>query len=80
MPSNYDTIPSLTVVLVTGASGYIATYIVKLLQEEGWKVRGTVRDLNKEETVKGLKELVPDAKHPLELVQADLLKEDSWKA
>lgn len=53
---------------------------MKLLQEEGWKVRGTVRDLSKEETVKGLKELVPDAKYPLELVEADLLKEDSWKA
>ena len=34
----------------------------------------------KKKLVKGLKELVPDAKHPLELVEADLLKEDSWKA
>ena len=66
-------------VLVTGASGYIGTFIVKALQEEGWKVRGTVRNLQNEEIVKQLKDLVPDAKHPLELVEADLLKEDSWK-
>lgn len=71
---------SITVVLVTGASGYIATFIVKLLQEEGWKVRGTVRSLEKEDVVKQLKELVPHAKYPVELVEADLLKEDSWKA
>lgn len=70
----------MTVVLVTGASGYIASYVTKLLQEEGWKVRGTVRNLENEETVKFLKNLVPEAKHPLELVQADLLQPDSWKA
>jgi len=70
---------SNSVVLVTGASGYIASYIVKLLQEEGWNVRGTVRNLENEQVVKQLKELVPNAKYPLELVEADLLKEDSWK-
>jgi nucleoside-diphosphate-sugar epimerase len=68
------------VVLVTGASGYIASFIIKLLQEQGWKVRGTVRNLSNEEGVKHLKELVPDAKHALEVVEADLLKEDTWKA
>lgn len=67
-------------VLVTGASGYIASYIVKLLQEQGWKVRGTVRNLENEEAVSFLKGLVPEAKYPLELVQADLLNEESWKA
>lgn len=72
--------PLPTVVLVTGASGYIASYIVKLLQEQGWKVRGTVRNLENEEVVNFLKGLVPEAKHPLELVQADLLQEESWKA
>lgn len=64
---------------MTGASGYIASFIIKLLQEQGWKVRGTVRSLENEEVVKQLKELVPEAKYPLELVEADLLKEESWK-
>lgn len=65
---------------MTGASGYIASYVIKLLQEEGWKVRGTVRSLSNEEVVSHLKELVPTAQYPLELVEADLLKPDSWKA
>ncbi|XP_055927795.1 uncharacterized protein LOC129959042 [Argiope bruennichi] len=66
-------------VLVTGASGYIAAHIIKLLLDEGYKVRGTVRDAQNEAKVKVLKELCPDATYPLELVEADLLKEDSWK-
>ncbi|GIY35260.1 cinnamoyl-CoA reductase 1 [Caerostris darwini] len=66
-------------VLVTGASGYVAAHIVKLLLEEGYKVRGTVRDAKNEEKVKPLKELCPDATYPLELVEADLLKEETWK-
>lgn len=66
-------------VLVTGASGYIAAHVIKLLQEEGYRVRGTVRDLQNEGKVKHLKDLCPDARYPLELVEADLLKEDTWK-
>lgn len=66
-------------VLVTGASGYVAAHVIKILQEEGYKVRGTVRSLQNETKVKPLKELCPDARYPLELVEADLLKEDGWK-
>ncbi|XP_022337706.2 uncharacterized protein LOC111133530 [Crassostrea virginica] len=68
-----------TLVLVTGAGGFIATHIVKQLQEEGYRVRGTVRSLEDEERVKKLKELCPDAKHELELVEADLTKPESWE-
>ncbi|XP_015915817.1 uncharacterized protein [Parasteatoda tepidariorum] len=67
------------IVLVTGASGYVASYIIKLLLDEGHKVRGTVRDLNNEKKIKPLKELSPEARFPLELVEADLLKEETWK-
>ena len=35
--------------------------------------------MENEDVVKHLKELVPEAKYPLELVEADLLKEESWK-
>lgn len=66
-------------VLVTGASGFIAAHIIKLLQEEGYRVRGTVRSLQNEAKVKHLKDLCPDARYQLELVEADLLKEDTWK-
>ena len=67
-----------TVVLVTGASGFIATHVVKLLQVEGYKVRGTVRSLQNEEKVAPLRNLCPGAKHPLELVEANLMNPESW--
>ena len=40
------------IVLVTGASGFIATHVIKQLLEQGhYHVRGTVRSLKKEEKV-----------------------------
>ena len=67
-------------VLVTGASGYIATHVVRMLQEQGYRVRATVRSLKNEKKVKPLYDLCPNAKYPLELVEADLLNEESWVA
>ncbi|GAB6018891.1 hypothetical protein CHUAL_000549 [Chamberlinius hualienensis] len=67
-------------ILVTGANGYIASHVIQLLQKEGYKVRGSVRDLKEESKTQWLKQLCPDAKHELELVEADLLKEDGWAA
>lgn len=68
-----------TSVLVTGAGGFIASHIIKQLQEEGYKVRGTLRSLEDEEKVKRLNELCPEAAHKLELVEADLTKAESWE-
>ena len=40
------------IVLVTGASGFIATHLVKLLLEQGrYRVRGTVRSTKREDKV-----------------------------
>ena len=67
------------IVLVTGASGYMASHIVQqLLQDGRFRVRGTVRSLNNEQKVKFLRELVPEAKYPLRLIEADLLKPKTW--
>ncbi|KAK3751075.1 hypothetical protein RRG08_019284 [Elysia crispata] len=66
------------VVLVTGASGYIGACVVKTLLEAGHKVRGTVRSLKDPAKVQPLYDLCPDAKHKLELVEADLTDENSW--
>ena len=66
-------------VLVTGASGFVASHIVQQLLVGGKvKVRGTVRSLKNESKCAPLMKLVPDAKYPLELVEAELLNEESW--
>lgn len=78
MESNDQNMNDNEIVLVTGASGYIAIHIVKLLLESGYKVRGTVRSLKDEKKVSPLRKLVANPKHELELVEADLLNEQSW--
>jgi len=64
-------------VCVTGASGFIASHIVRELLENGYTVRGTVRSLGNGKTYDELKSL-PGASERLELVQADLLSEGSF--
>ncbi|ACU73426.1 NAD-dependent epimerase/dehydratase [Catenulispora acidiphila DSM 44928] len=67
-------------VLVTGGSGYLGTHVVAALLREGRPVRATVRSLSREA---GLREAVrrggaDDA--GLEVVAADLMADDGWKA
>ena len=50
-------------VLVTGASGYIANHIVKQLIELGYRVRGTVRSLKDDKKVGPLRKLVDETKY-----------------
>ena len=59
-------------VLVTGASGFIASHIVQQLLEGGYRVRGTVRDPAKTRTEGHLTALA-GADERLELTAADLL-------
>ena len=65
-------------VLVTGASGFLASHVVKQLLELGYRVRGTVRSLTDDKKVAPLRKLVDKSKHELELVEANLLNENSW--
>jgi nucleoside-diphosphate-sugar epimerase len=65
-------------ILVTGASGYLATHVIKQLLEAGCRVRGTVRSLQNEQKVAPLRTLVRKPRYELELVEADLLDEQSW--
>ena len=59
-------------VLVTGASGFIASHIVQQLLEGGYRVRGTVRDPDKTRAEGHLTGL-PGASERLEFAAADLL-------
>ena len=65
-------------VLVTGGTGYIASWIVKYLLEEGFKVRTTVRDKNNMNKLAFLEDLNDQYKDKLTIFEADLLSEGSF--
>jgi nucleoside-diphosphate-sugar epimerase len=46
-----NTTAEAPLVLVTGASGYIATHVVQQLQQQGYRVRGTVSSLHNQTKV-----------------------------
>lgn len=64
-------------VLVTGATGFIATHIIEQLLAGGYRVRGTVRSLKKKPGYAHLISL-PGASERLDLCEADLLTEGSF--
>ncbi|VDM48294.1 unnamed protein product [Toxocara canis] len=63
-------------VLVTGAAGYLAIHCVQQLLNEGYRVRGTVRDTNNTAKVKPLIDLKGSDR--LELITADLMDKQIW--
>ncbi|CAK9878230.1 unnamed protein product [Sphagnum jensenii] len=64
-------------VCVTGATGFVASWLIKCLLADGYTVRGTVRDPGNEQKTGHLWAL-PGAKERLELVKADLLTAGSY--
>jgi len=64
-------------ICVTGASGFIASYVIRKLLDNGYTVRVTVRGLTKGNNYEYLTSL-PGAAERLELVQAELLTEGSY--
>ncbi|XP_028758778.1 tetraketide alpha-pyrone reductase 1 isoform X2 [Neltuma alba] len=65
------------VVCVTGASGFIASWVVKLLLLRGYAVKATVRDPNDSVKVDHLLKL-DGAKERLQLIKANLMEEGSF--
>ncbi|KAG6469591.1 hypothetical protein ZIOFF_070521 [Zingiber officinale] len=63
-------------VCVTGAGGFIASWLVKLLLSKGYVVHGTVRDQSDPKNAH-LKELHPAATENLQLFKVDLLDYES---
>ncbi|KAH9715803.1 Cinnamoyl-CoA reductase 1 [Citrus sinensis] len=77
MPIDSSTQVSGQTVCVTGAAGFIASWIVKFLLEKGYSVKGTVRNPDDPKNAH-LREL-EGAKERLALCKADLLDYESLK-
>jgi nucleoside-diphosphate-sugar epimerase len=67
-------------VMVTGATGYIAGWIIKQLLDSGRTVHATVRDPDKRMAVSHLHKLAAGSRGELRLFKADLLEPGSFDA
>ena len=65
-------------VMVTGATGYVAGWIVKRLLEEGLTVHAAVRDPDNAEKLKYLNALAESAPGEIRYFKADLMAEGSY--
>eukprot|EP00179_Madagascaria_erythrocladioides_P024515 CAMPEP_0198343176 /NCGR_PEP_ID=MMETSP1450-20131203/58447_1 /TAXON_ID=753684 ORGANISM="Madagascaria erythrocladiodes, Strain CCMP3234" /NCGR_SAMPLE_ID=MMETSP1450 /ASSEMBLY_ACC=CAM_ASM_001115 /LENGTH=76 /DNA_ID=CAMNT_0044048331 /DNA_START=19 /DNA_END=246 /DNA_ORIENTATION=- len=67
-------------VLVTGASGFIASHCIIQLLEAGYSVKGTVRNVSRTAVLRKIfhKNATFDDSC-LEFCKADLSKDDGWK-
>ena len=65
-------------VLVTGATGYVAGWLVKLLLDNGLTVHAAVRDVTNKEKLKHLDKLAESSKGKIVYFEADLLKKGSY--
>lgn len=66
-------------VFVSGANGYVASWIVKKLLDEGHTVHAAVRNPNDDNKVGHLKEIAKNAKGELKLFKSDLLIPGSYE-
>ena len=65
-------------ILVTGATGYIASWVIKNLLEQGYTVHATVRDLNKKQSFAHLEKIAQANIGTLKLFKANLLENGSF--
>lgn len=65
-------------ILVSGVSGYLASWIVKQLLEQGHDVHGTVRNLEQKQKYAHLEDIAAKSDGNLRLFEADLTSEGSF--
>ncbi|CAF1052741.1 unnamed protein product [Brachionus calyciflorus] len=65
-------------VLVTGASGFVALNVIQELSKTNHKIRATVRNVNDKTKVDIIKRASNKSKYPIEIVSGDLTNPDSW--
>lgn len=69
---------ALPLVVITGVSGYLGSNVCKVfLEDGGFRVRGTVRSTSNPAKIEPLKKAFGEHFEKLELVEADLLNEES---
>jgi nucleoside-diphosphate-sugar epimerase len=73
-----QTIDQSKPILVTGGTGYLASWIIKQLLDEGKEVRTTVRDLSQKDKSAHLTALAVKSKGTLTFFEADLLIKGSF--
>ena len=74
MTSPQNTAP----ILVTGATGYIASWVIQKLLQQGHLVHATVRDLNKKLGFAHLEKIAAQSTGTLKLFKANLLEKNSF--
>jgi|WetSurMetagenome_2_1015567.scaffolds.fasta_scaffold01284_1 nucleoside-diphosphate-sugar epimerase len=78
--SKLDLMPEKGIVLVTGGSGFIGSRCIIQLLQDGYRVRTTVRSLNREADVRSiLKTGDIDPGDKLSFVAADLMSDPGWE-
>ena len=65
-------------VLVTGGAGYLGSWCVVRLLQDGWRVCATVRDLSREAQFRAAIAREADADERLDVVRTDLLSDEGW--
>ncbi len=65
-------------VMLTGATGYVAGWLVKKLLEEGLTVHAAVRDPKNKEKLKYLNDIAKKTSGTIKYFKADLLSKDSY--
>jgi dihydroflavonol-4-reductase len=66
-------------VLITGASGFIGSHIIIQLLEKGYKVRGTLRNMKRAESMLEIyRKHVSFPDDQMEFAEVDLLKDEGW--
>lgn len=73
------TIDKTKPVLVTGANGYVASWLVKRLLEEGITVHAAVRNPNNESKISHLKTAADKSPGAIKFFSSDLMKPGSYK-
>jgi dihydroflavonol-4-reductase len=68
-----------TRVAVTGASGFIALHVIAELLDQGYVVRGTLRDMARGEGIRAALDRHTETSN-LDFIQTDLTSDDGWDA